>query len=118
MRKFTWVVLTNCDSAHEREFNEWYDNVHINDLLRIPGVVAARRSKIAQAQMTMIDGALVLCGREDIDAKYQYLACYSIETDDLAGVLQAVKDRSGTHEMEISPYLKEAYTVMYEDRMP
>jgi hypothetical protein len=115
MRKFTWVVLTNCDPAHDTEFNEWYDGVHIGDLLRIPGVVSAVRSRLAEAQMSMVDGALVLCGPSAINAKYKYLACYHIEAEDVSSVLKEVKARSNTKEMEISPYLTEAYTLMYED---
>jgi hypothetical protein len=115
MRKFTWVVLTNCDPNHEKEFNEWYDEVHIGDLLRIPGVVSATRSVLAAAQMSMVDGGLVLCGTEAIAAKYKYLACYHIEAEDVSSVLQEVKARSNTMDMQISPYLAEAYTLMYED---
>lgn len=115
MRKFTWVVLTNCDPAHEREFNEWYDEVHIGDLLRIPGVVSAVRSRLAEPQMSMVDGALVLCAPRAINAKYKYLACYHLEAEDVSSVLKEVKARSNTKDMEISPYLAEAYTLMYED---
>ncbi len=115
MHKFSWMVMTNCDPTHEREFNEWYDDVHLKDLLRVPGIVAASRSKLTNAQMTMVDGALVLCDLKAIDAKYKYLACYSVETDNISAVLEAVKARSGTSEMEISPHLTEAYTVMYEN---
>lgn len=115
MRKFIWIVLTNCDPSHEREFNEWYDNVHIGDLLRIPGIVAARRSRLSDAQTNMVDGVLVLCGPKDIGAKYRYLARYYIEAENIANVLSEVKARSNTPEMQISPYLTDAYTVMYED---
>jgi hypothetical protein len=115
MRKFTWIVQTNCDSAHDQEFNAWYDDIHLGDLLRIPGVVAARRSKLSDSQMTMVDSTLILCDPKTLGAKYRYLALYSIETDDIAAVLAAIKARSGTSEMVISPYLIEASTVMYED---
>jgi hypothetical protein len=115
MRRFTWIVLTNCNPARDKEFNDWYDGVHIKDLLRVPGFVSARRSLLADAQMSMVDGALVLCGPKAIDAKYKYLACYHIEADDVSAVLREVKARSGSSEMEISPHLTEAFTVMYED---
>jgi hypothetical protein len=51
MRKFTWVVLTNCDPAHDTEFNEWYDGVHIGDLLRIPGVVSAVQCQVQVSRL-------------------------------------------------------------------
>ena len=109
------VVWTDIAPEYEVEFNEWYDGVHIGDLLRIPGVVSAVRSRLAEAQMSMVDGALVLCGPSAINAKYKYLACYHIEAEDVSSVLKEVKARSNTKEMEISPYLSDAYTIMYED---
>ena len=115
MRKFTWVVLTNCDPDHEKEFNRWYDEVHLGDLLRVPGIVGARRSVLADAQMTMVDDGLALVGSKDLALKYKYLACYYIVADDAAGVLQEVKARSNTPAMQISPHLAEALTLMYED---
>ena len=114
-KKYTWVVLTNCDSMHEREFNEWYDQVHLRDLLRIPGVTGATRAIISTSQMAMAGGSLTIATAQSIDAKYKYLACYHLETDDIDGFFETVRSRSGTPEMIISPYLLDAYTVMYED---
>jgi len=115
MRKFTWLVLTNCDPDFESEFNRWYDEVHIGDLLRVPGIVGARRSKLADAQMSMVDDGLALIGANELSLKYKYLACYYIEANDASTVLREVKARSGTPQMEISPHLTEAFTLMYED---
>ena len=114
MRKFTWAVLTNCDPAHEQEFNDWYDQVHLPDLLRIPGIVSAGRCKLAGTQMTMTEGGLELCGPEVLGLQYRYIAYYNIETDDIAAVLEEVKTRSGTPQLMISPHLTEAFTVMCE----
>lgn len=115
MQKFTWLVMTNCDPAHESEFNAWYDDIHLGDLLRVPGVAAARRAKLSGQQAKFVDGILTLCDSNSIDAKFQYLAFYDIESDDVASVLETIKSRAGTSEMEISPYLTEAHTVMYND---
>lgn len=38
------VVLSKCtDPSREREFNEWYNTVHIPDVLETPGIVSAVR---------------------------------------------------------------------------
>lgn len=115
MKKFTWLVMTNCDPAHEREFNTWYDDIHLADLLKIPGVVAARRAQLAGQQAKFVDGVLMLCDSKSIDAKFRYLAFYNIESNDVASVLETIKARAGTSDMPISPFLTEAHTVLYED---
>jgi hypothetical protein len=115
MQKCTWLVMTNCDPAHESEFNAWYDDIHLGDLLRIPGIVAARRAKLSNVQAKFVDGILTLGDSKLIDAKFRYVAFYNIESDDVASVLEVIKARAGTSEMVISPYLTDAYTVMYED---
>ena len=37
------VVATECEPGHEAEFHEWYEQVHIPDLLAIPGIRSAQR---------------------------------------------------------------------------
>ena len=117
MRKFTWIVQTNAFPGQEGEFNAWYDDVHIDDLLRIPGVTAARRSQLVEeVQMTTDETGLRLTDAEGIGAKYKYLAIYELEADDPTALLQEIKSRSNTPEMVISPAMSEAYTILYENR--
>ena len=115
MRKFNWLVLTNCTLGDDAEFNRWYDEEHIPDLLRIPGVVGVRRGRLSPSQMTMAGGPPRLCGPEEIAAKYAYLAVYAITADDPDAVLAQVRDRAGTERMPLSPTFREAYTILYED---
>ncbi len=114
MRRYTWIVLTNCDPDHEPAFNEWYDGTHIDDLLRVPGIVSAKRSRLTDPQMVTVKGELVLAVAGDKSPRYRYLATYEIHTDDISRVLEEIRARSGTREMEISPYLTEVYTALYE----
>lgn len=115
MAKYTWIVLTNCDPAHEREFNEWYDNVHIPDLKRVPGVISVQRAERTNPQLlSTAEGEILMSDAETINAKYRYLAYYTIETGDISSFLEEVKTRSNTSEMEISPYLVDAYTIMHK----
>lgn len=38
------VVLSNCtDPAREKEFNDWYNKIHLPDVLETPGIVSATR---------------------------------------------------------------------------
>jgi len=41
--KFIQVVFSNPVADREDEFNEWYDNVHIPELLTVPGMLSATR---------------------------------------------------------------------------
>lgn len=79
----TMVVLINPASvADDGEFNRWYDEVHIPQVLeRVPGVVGARRLRLTKEQLLPEEA---LPGR-------RYLTIYDIEADDL----QATADRLG-----------------------
>lgn len=69
-----WITLfeANCDPNREAEFNDWYDNVHVPDVLATPGYRRARR----------------YVNREFRDGRGKYLAAYDIETDDIAKTMQ------------------------------
>jgi EthD domain len=83
------AVLTNPVSAdRDDEFNEWYTNTHLNDVLKVPGYVAATRFKLVDKP--------VLAGAEQ--PKHRYLAIYELDTDDVdraAAQLQAAVQDSG-----------------------
>lgn len=89
MAKYTFVVLTNPTAGKEEEYNRWYNEQHIPDVLNVPGFVCAQRFKLADAQM----------GGNN---PYRYLALYEIETDDLAAALKELKARGGTADMVMS----------------
>lgn len=71
------VVLTNPVPGREDEFNDWYSNVHIQEICTIPGFKSAQRFKLGDAQMGPA-GA------------HQYLAIYEIDGDP-AAALDALK---------------------------
>ena len=91
MAKHVFVVLTNATPGMEDEFNDWYTNRHLADVLAIPGVVAAQRFTLSDHQ------------RAAPPHPYKYLALYEIETDDLPGMLAILNQRAGTQAMPISP---------------
>nr|MDT0664401.1 DUF4286 family protein [Micromonospora sp. DSM 115978] len=69
----------------EDEYNSWYDDAHIPDILKIPGFVSARRYRVR-------DAGHVTAG-PSIPA---YLAIYEIEADDVAAPLNELAERSAT----------------------
>jgi hypothetical protein len=48
--KFTLVVLTGAAPGREEEFDDWYESVHIPDVLSVDGVVAAQRFEFVDVQ--------------------------------------------------------------------
>lgn len=74
MAKYILKVESRCkDPEREDEFRDWYDNVHIPDVLETEGYLNAARYEITEAAEGM--------GR--------YIAIYEIETDDLEAMMDA-----------------------------
>ncbi len=84
MSKSLWLVATRCtDPAREEEFNRWYDEVHLPDILSIPHVVAAQRFRLAR-------DASRSPGPWAAEDGPRYLAIYELDTDDPDLILRAV----------------------------
>ena len=72
------VVLSNAKPSLEDEFNDWYSNVHIVEVVdNLDGFQAAQRFKLAPGQVE--DGA-----------EYKYLAIYQIPDDKLEAAQNAI----------------------------
>lgn len=80
------VVLTNPVPGREGEFNDWYSNVHIQEICQIPGFKSAQRFKLGEAQMGGAAGG------------HGYLAIYEIDGDP-AAALEALKAARPTLQM-------------------
>jgi len=90
MQTYYYVVYSNPVEGREEEYNAWYSNVHIVDALKIPGIVAARRFRLAGAQ------------RFGPPYPWKYMALYEFETDTPEETLRILKERSGSPEMVVS----------------
>ena len=89
MAKYSFVVMTNPTQGKEAEYNDWYNNVHIPDVLNVKGMVGAQRFRLADQQMAG-------------QPQHRYLALYEIETDNLQETLDDLKSRSGTADMVLT----------------
>jgi hypothetical protein len=46
-----YLVFSNpVDESQEQDFNEWYDEVHLPEVLATPGMVSARRYKMRETK--------------------------------------------------------------------
>lgn len=71
MAKGVFLALSNATSGDvEDEFNQWYTDVHSQEVLALPGVRSVRRFRLAPAQVM-----------PDEDQR-RYLALYEVDTDD------------------------------------
>jgi hypothetical protein len=92
MAKHTLVAFTNAKEGRDEEFNAWYTDQHMRDLLRCPGFVTAQRFEMSDAQR----GA---------PPPYKYMAIYEVETEDLEQTIQTMLARVGTDQMPMSDAL-------------
>ena len=74
-----WINFheTHCYSAKEQEFNDWYDHIHLPDVIDTPGYVLATRYKINEFKK----------------GRGKYLAIYEIESDDINETIRSHRER-------------------------
>lgn len=72
MPKAVLAVVTDCPQGREAEFNRWYDDIHVPDVLQIPGFVACTRYEIVG---------------EPRQGQGRFLALYELEADDISAVM-------------------------------
>jgi len=64
------LVYSRPFPGRDDEYNEWYDNTHIPDILKVPGVVSAQRYDLRP-----------LAREQGTEPEYRYLTIYEIEGD-------------------------------------
>ena len=99
MRRFKMLVFSQPFPGREDEFNVWYTGQHLDDLVALPGFIAAQRFKLHSVSMgTTLN---------------PHLAIYDVETDDPEGVIENMFAMRDTEAMPISPAFDlDATTVM------
>lgn len=74
MTKKILLVFSNPVDGEEDEYNTWYSDFHLDEILAIDGFVLAQRFRLVDGKMT----------RDTPDAQYRYLAMYEVESIDVA----------------------------------
>jgi hypothetical protein len=82
MPKFMMIAFTTPTEGQEEEFNAWYNETHVPELLAVPGFVSGKRLKVVGG--TLPEGV-----------SWQYLAVYEIEADELPAVLGKMRESIG-----------------------
>lgn len=101
MARYKMLVLSRPTEGMEAEYNDWYQNTHIQQIVSLPGFISAQRFKLA---VNMLDNA------------YPYMAIYEIEADDVEAAYQALQNAAGDGSMVMSPTLdlETVYASVYE----
>ena len=95
MGRYLFVVLANPKDGQENEFNDFYSNRHLADVLNVPGIKTAERFVLTDPQ------------RMSAPSPFKYLAIYHVETDDLAAVASEIARRSGTDLMPTNQFISQ-----------
>jgi hypothetical protein len=102
MGRYIFAVHSNAAEGRDEEYNDWYSNHHLKDLLARPGVVSARRLTLAEQQV------------HPAPQPFKYFCLYEIETEDLQGFIDELVSRAGTERMRISESLGNSLPVFWK----
>ena len=83
------VVFSEATEGREDEYNQWYNEVHLKDVLSVEGFVAAQRFELSPAQLSDASAAPA-----------RFLAIYEIEAESLEAAL--AKLQAGAERMDMS----------------
>ncbi|MFT3968564.1 MAG: hypothetical protein QM690_22075 [Sphingobium sp.] len=102
MPHYKMISLTAPVEGRDEEFNHWYDTVHMPEILAFPGVRSARRYR----SRTQIMG----------QQGWPYLCVYSIDTDDIDGLLGQFAEAGASGRMSRSDASDRSvgYSVIFE----
>ena len=95
MARHQLLALTNPVAGREAEFERWYAERHIPDLLAVPGFVSGQLFQLSDATGQNNPG-------------WTWLAVYELETDDPDALMAEVRGRLGTDAMPVSDTLDPA----------
>ena len=99
MAKHVLMAMTNPVEGQEAEFNDWYTNRHIHDVMGAPGMVAAQRFVLADLQ------------RYPGPYPFKYMALYDIEADDIGPTIDYLNRHVGTETIVESSAMADAPAV-------
>jgi len=82
------LVYGNPQADELARWNEWYDTVHVPDMLSVPGVKAATRCKLEGAGVQQMgrDGELTIAA---------YLTVYELEGASVAAIRADIAEHAG-----------------------
>jgi len=99
---YKMVVMSTPQDGREQEYNDWYQNVHLGELVALQGFRSAQRFRMTRGL--------------GVGEAYPYLAIYEIETDDIDAVVNALVTTAQNNGLTMSDAIdtSKTYAVIYE----
>jgi hypothetical protein len=91
MPRYKMLVRSHPIAGREADYNRWYQDVHLSDVVDIPGFVAAQRFRVAE-EVSGVD-------------KPPYLAVYEIEAVDAQTAKAALISASMSGAVRMEPVI-------------
>jgi hypothetical protein len=85
----------------EDEYNDWYNKVHLSEVVAIQGILSAQRYELTEAQQIP-------------EQNYKYLAVYELENENVLGTLKNLLAAASTMDMGSSLDLKSAQVSIFK----
>lgn len=101
MQRCKLIVLSNAKPGCEDEYNDWYTDVHLADMLQVPGIVGAQSFR------------RILNQHDPGPYRWAYMALFECENDNVKQVVERLRGRSGTESVPIRGAVHEVLYVGY-----
>lgn len=85
MAKQLFLVLSEPAEGREDDYNDWYENVHLDEVIGTSAITSAQR--------------FVLADQRGKEAPHRYLAIYEVEADDPSEVFKSIDARGAERQM-------------------
>jgi hypothetical protein len=103
-KKYKMIVFTNAVEGKDKDFNDWYQNTHLKQIVSIKSYV--------QAQRFRFHTNIVPNGPNPA----RYMAIYDIETDDINAALGAMNDLAASGGLSVPDSMDQAIVgAVYEE---
>lgn len=108
--RYVFIVSMDVEPNKEALFNEVYDEDHVPELLKVPGVISVSRSRRVAAELVIGGVTFSVGGGEPM-----YVACYELESPDVISSASwaAAVDR-GRWADEVRPFTLNRHHAMHE----
>ncbi|MFH9657974.1 hypothetical protein ACH4NF_30170 [Streptomyces sp. NPDC017248] len=87
------VVHTRPRPGAEAEYHRWYDDFHLDEVLRVPGFTSARRLQLLPGETGDAGGAFPLGPQAGPGS---HLALFTVESDDIDATIAAFRHAQTT----------------------
>ena len=99
MARHILVVMSSPTQGREDEYNDWYSEVHLAEVVKVPGFVSAQRFELADTQLKDILTPDEKGNKVYGESKHRYLAIYEMEADTSTDAIQALRQARPNFQM-------------------